>query len=133
MQYLTSGIFGSSSTVQPYQQLQMTWAPCLLQIVANDDNGVDVDKLDYLRRDAHECGMGYGHDFGPILDNCRVINDWLCFKDVMRPKLKALFDARIGMHEEVYYHRKVKSAEYMLVDALLHANSSLRITDRIHE
>jgi hypothetical protein len=44
----------------------------LLQIVANAVNGVDVDKLDYLRRDALMTGIGATYDFSALLDTCTV-------------------------------------------------------------
>jgi HD superfamily phosphohydrolase len=44
----------------------------LLQIVANATNGVDVDKVDYLQRDALMAGVGQRYNFTALLSNCRV-------------------------------------------------------------
>jgi HD superfamily phosphohydrolase len=40
--------------------------------VANATNGVDVDKVDYLQRDALMAGVGQRYDFTALLSNCRV-------------------------------------------------------------
>jgi hypothetical protein len=47
---------------------------CVAQIVANAVNSIDVDKLDYLMRDAKMTGVPYQHDFTPLIHNSRV---WL--------------------------------------------------------
>ena len=41
----------------------------LYQIVANEENGVDVDKWDYFARDSHYLGIG------PSFDHTRIIED----------------------------------------------------------
>jgi hypothetical protein len=42
------------------------------QVVANATNGVDVDKVDYLQRDALLAGVGQSYNFTALLKNCRV-------------------------------------------------------------
>ncbi|GBF90997.1 hypothetical protein Rsub_03852 [Raphidocelis subcapitata] len=102
------------------------------QIVANPINGVDVDKFDYLRRDAWACGIG-GYDFaGPLTQAARVFDGRIAFKSGMEPKLHGLFMARAEMHQQVYTHRKVKCVEYLVVDAMRAANGPLRITERLN-
>lgn len=42
------------------------------QIVANHKNGIDTDKIDYLKRDARMSGVGQAHDYTMLLHNCKV-------------------------------------------------------------
>lgn len=105
----------------------------MLQIVANSANGVDVDKFDYLRRDAYMCGVGSYEFAGPLIQAARVVDGAIAFKNGMEPKLHSLFSARAEMHQQVYTHRKVKSVEYLVVDAMVAANGPLRISERIHD
>jgi HD superfamily phosphohydrolase len=44
----------------------------VLQVVANSTNGIDVDKIDYLQRDALMAGIGQRYDFTGLLRNCKV-------------------------------------------------------------
>jgi HD superfamily phosphohydrolase len=43
------------------------------QIVANDRNGVDVDKWDYLARDSHMLGLNMTLDYERCFTSARVI------------------------------------------------------------
>uniref|UniRef100_A0A383VVF6 HD/PDEase domain-containing protein n=1 Tax=Tetradesmus obliquus TaxID=3088 RepID=A0A383VVF6_TETOB len=104
-----------------------------LQIVANATNGVDVDKVDYLRRDALMTGVGAAYDFTPLLSNCRVIEGELCFHSSQQPALVGLFAARAAMHSSVYQHRSARAAELMVVDALLAADPVLHISKHVDD
>lgn len=44
----------------------------LHEIVANGRNGLDVDKFDYLLRDARMCGVSIGLDFNRIMQFSKV-------------------------------------------------------------
>jgi len=75
--------------------------PYLFQIVSSD---VDVDKLDYLRRDAYHTGMpSFQADY--IILNVRIDeNKRLAFRSKAREDIKNLFETRNRMHELVYQH-----------------------------
>jgi HD superfamily phosphohydrolase len=52
----------------------------IYQIVANKKNSIDVDKFDYIRRDAYHVGIKSATvDFDRIFMNSRIINNELCF------------------------------------------------------
>lgn len=53
---------------------QADWAgkEFMFDIVANKRNGLDVDKLDYLKRDNMACGEITVSDFGSLLESMRV-------------------------------------------------------------
>jgi HD superfamily phosphohydrolase len=101
------------------------------EIVANGRNSIDVDKFDYLARDAYYCGTKVSCDFNRIMQFSRVIGDEICYKYTEYMNLHELFHARATMHRSVYTHKKSKAIEFMVVDALLEAEPALRICDKI--
>lgn len=102
------------------------------EIVANGRNSIDVDKFDYLCRDAHSCGVKIPLDFNRIMQFSRVIGDEICYKYTEYMNLYELFQTRAAMHRKVYTHRKSKAIEFMVVDALIEAEPALKITEKIY-
>ena len=45
----------------------------IFQIVANDRNGIDVDKMDYFTRDGHGLGIKSTFDHNRYIGQCRVM------------------------------------------------------------
>mmetsp|Transcript_10141 Transcript_10141/g.25969 ORF Transcript_10141/g.25969 Transcript_10141/m.25969 type:complete len:554 (-) Transcript_10141:388-2049(-) len=102
----------------------------LYDIVANKRNGIDVDKLDYLPRDARYCKQNQARlNVSKLFTMCRVIDDEICFERERWKSVHEIFSARSWMHHEVYTHKTVKAVEYMVVDALVEANSTMRIAE----
>lgn len=134
-----------SSGKKKQRQCNWTGRSFMLEIVANDVNGVDVDKIDYLHRDSLMTGMGCTCDFSLLLDNARVFDvttpsqgdpqydKCLAYKDTVQSTLQQLFVTRGTLHNEVYTHRKCKCVEYMILDALVLGNKFLRLQDKIHD
>ncbi len=83
---------------------------------------LDADRMDYLLRDSHFCGVGYGrYDHQYVLHTLRIKrvppNDllqpvWL--EKACRVIEEYLF-ARYDMHWNVYYHRTTKGYEQLLI------------------
>ena len=96
----------------------------LREIVANGRNSVDVDKFDYIQRDCQNCGIKSSSDFGRLMQYMKVIEDEICFKASEVLNVYELFHTRASLHQRVYSHRKAKAIEYMVVDALVHADAA---------
>ncbi len=82
---------------------------------------VDIDRMDYLRRDAKECGVAYGHfDVDRILDSLAIYSD----KDdssihlaLQYSGLAALEDylrSRQSMYVQLYFHKTSTACEAMM-------------------
>jgi HD superfamily phosphohydrolase len=81
---------------------------------------IDLDKLDYLRRDAFMCGVAYGE-----IDVDRLVNALVIVRDPATdtPRvgiiekglsaLESLLFARYQMYRNVYWHHAVRSATVM--------------------
>lgn len=80
------------------------------------DSDVDVDKLDYLMRDAHHSGLIYGKiDVERLVQNlCFDDEDRLYVKFKGRQSLENFLLARYYMFTTLYQHRTVYAFELML-------------------
>lgn len=78
--------------------------PYLYQIVCNTSCGVDVDKMDYLRRDAHHTGFPcFQSDY--ILCNMRLDEtNSIAFNQKTRRSIKDLFITRKRLFKNLYQH-----------------------------
>lgn len=110
------------------------------QLLASCLSGpIDVDKLDYLRRDSLHAGVPYGRNF----DAGRLINSMcvhpaaprVAVSEKGRTAAEMMVFSRYVMFSEVYWHHAVRSATAMLQRAVFHLRdqidlqASLRLTD----
>ena len=81
---------------------------------------IDLDKLDYLRRDAFMCGVSYGEiDVDRLINTLTILRD----PDTDQPRvgmvekglsaLESLLFAKYQMYRNVYWHHAVRSATAM--------------------
>lgn len=81
---------------------------------------IDLDKLDYLRRDAFMCGVSYGEiDVDRLINALTIVHD----PDTGAPRvglvekglsaLESLLFAKYQMYRNVYWHHAVRSATAM--------------------
>lgn len=88
--------------------------PILTQIVSSQ---CDADRADYLVRDSHSCGTGYGRfDLDWLLAHMHAEPDKnrLYFSPKARQSVEDYIFARYHMYQSVYFHKAIRSAEVML-------------------
>ncbi len=86
------------------------------QIIAGD---IDIDRMDYLMRDAHYSGVAHGViDDETIMRAATFREGKLVFKEKFKPALEGLLTARYLMTPTVYMHRAVMRAEKMMERAI---------------
>ncbi len=104
----------------------------LFEIVSSQENSVDVDKFDYICRDAYNIGMRNIH-FDPvaIIENARVLGNKLCFHSENDYDVYGLFQARYQLFKDVYTQRVNRAINHMVCDALLAANPTYRFLEMI--
>lgn len=81
---------------------------------------VEVDRADYIRRDAFHSGAGYRYDLDWLLSTCtvgfyqdqRIVGGFDASKAVW--VVEDFLNARYNLYENLYHHRAVRSAEGML-------------------
>ena len=77
---------------------------------------LDVDRLDYLNRDCYFTGVTEGQvSFDRILKMLNLVNDELVVEEKGIYSIENFLNARRLMYWQVYLHKTVISAEYMLL------------------
>lgn len=105
----------------------------MFDIVNNERNSIDVDKGDYLQRDAYNIGIKTDFDFERLINFSRVVDNQICFQEKEVFNLYEMFHTRYSMWKRVYTHRVGKAFELMVVDALLEADPYLHISDSVFD
>jgi len=112
----------------------------LYHIVANHHNHLDVDKMEYVKRDTRACGLaqgGFDTDTMRMLNAARVIDDEICYDHKVYDDIYNLFQTRYRLHTTVYRHPAVTAIHYMVADAMkwsgLELEKSIESIDRFCE
>ena len=103
-------------------------------IVANMDSHLDVDKLEYIKRDARACGLsqgGFDTDTMRIINSARVVNDRICYHQKVYEDIYNVFQTRYRLHTTVYRHPVVVAIHHMVSDVL--SLSGLPLRDSIKD
>ncbi|KAI9278654.1 HD phosphohydrolase domain-containing protein [Phascolomyces articulosus] len=103
----------------------------LFDIVANKRNSVDVDKFDYIERDAQNLGLRSSYDAKRLLMYSRIVNNEICYHHKEVYNLYEMFYTRYSLFKRIYTHRVAESIEMMITDAMIHADSSLGISSAV--
>ena len=96
----------------------------LCDVVHNCTSGIDVDKLDYLLRDALAVfGATHSVDATRILRASRIIEgNVLAFDQRVAGSIEQIYELRSRLHMKLYQHREVLVVESMIKDALCARN-----------
>lgn len=106
----------------------------LYQIVANHLNGIDVDKFDYLARDAQNVGLSIGFSLNRLINEFIIdSNNNIAYPKHCSIDIYELFHGRYMMHKKVYSHKTVKLVESMLSDLFTKIDPIFRISETIND
>lgn len=105
----------------------------LFQIVSSD-NGVDVDRMDYLLRDIKMTGLNYGVEIYQIMKDSLIIESnqkqqIIIFKDKSYIQVHNFFWVRYILYKNICNHITVRSIEAMIKDILSLIDPILNITE----
>ena len=101
----------------------------IYQTVSNNLNGLDVDKFDYLTRDAKMLGLNISFQSDRLINNAKVIDNCIMYCKQLIPDIINLFNTRHYMHKTVYCHKGVISIDYMLSDLMLKLNRYINFSE----
>ena len=87
-------------------------------IISNGLNGIDVDRLDYIRRDSHHLNRPISFNVDNIISKCVLINGQICFLEDAKPDIERFFTNRYDLYDNVYTDKKVTSAELLTLDII---------------
>lgn len=96
----------------------------LCDVVHNCSCGIDVDKLDYLLRDALAVfGATQAVDVTRIIRASRVIEgNILAFDQRVAGSIEQIYELRTRLHMKLYQHREVLVVEHLIKEALVEQN-----------
>jgi len=122
------GSLGESTPEDVMQLIRGTSSSPLQRLISGS---LDLDKLDYLRRDAFMCGVPYGEiDVDRLMNSLTVVQvdgrSEIGLVEKGLSALESLLFARYQMYRNVYWHHAVRSATAMykrLVEDAVHAGS----------
>lgn len=99
--------------------------PLLEQLISSQ---LDVDRLDYLLRDAYFCGVTYGNiDIDRLIRVMRIHAGKIVFKSSGIHAIESYLISRYHMYFQVYFHRVARNYELVLEKIYL------RVKDLIEE
>lgn len=106
--------------ISPTPKSQNNWK---FQIVANKVCQIDVDKLDYIRRDCYHLGIKITDTFTRLITKVRVVNTVSGHQVLAWPKkleydIFSLFATRYRLHKQIYNHHAINAHEFIIVDIL---------------
>lgn len=87
----------------------------LYSLVACD---LDVDRLDYLKRDGAHAGRPANFQVDRIIAHSRIVSGRLAFHDRVADEIFLVFATRFRFHKELYQHENCKILEVMLAEAV---------------
>ena len=96
---------------------------------------IDIDRMDYLLRDAHYTGVSSALDAGRLSAVMEFENHHLVFRESGLAAVEALLLARFMMYPYVYFHHTTRVAERMMARALeiLLAQEGVQLMDEVSE
>jgi len=90
----------------------------LSQVISGE---IDVDRMDYLIRDAHYTGVAYGViDHLRLIQKMRIYNGFLAIESGGIQAAASLLVSRLLMHPTVYYHHVCRISEAMVSSGVRH-------------
>ncbi len=103
-----------------------TWdgPPFLKELISSQ---LDVDRMDYLLRDSHMCGVTYGRfDLDRLIQTITVFEGHVVLTDKGIHSAEEFLLARYFMYWNVYFHKATRSIETILEKMLVRAVDLVR-------
>jgi len=105
----------------------------LYQIVSND-NGIDVDRMDYLMRDIQYTGLNYGGlEHMRIMNNTVIEDQELKYDVKCKIPIESFFTTRYILYKEICNHKTVISIEHHMKEILKQIDELFNITKCVRE
>ena len=115
-----------------YGKYHTNYPKYLFQVVCNNINGIDTDKMDYLTRDTYYIKQTNVFDPLYIINFSKIIDNEICFNDKCLIPIYKMFNLRYTLHKELYQHDVAVSTEFMIRDLIL-ANREHLDLDNCHK
>ena len=118
-------ILNPKTTVNKILSISDTLASDIASVIAHDNrfplieslvsSQLDVDRMDYLSRDAYYTGADYGHiDYLKILRSMKIVDNKLLVRASGVHSIESYLMSRYHMYFQVYYHPVGRAYECIL-------------------
>lgn len=105
----------------------------IYSIVNNKKSSVDVEKFDYILRDAYNIGIkSIFFDAERLINTSRIIDGKLAFHSKNDTNLDGLFQSRYKLFKEVYYHRLSTAIDCMMIDCLQKSDPFFKFSEALY-
>ncbi len=89
----------------------------MARLITDKTCGADMDRLDYLKRDAMAMGIPVHFDLDKIIETAQVVDAELVWPIKEAYNLDAMFQTRYELFLRAYRHRTVEAIDLMVMDA----------------
>jgi len=103
----------------------------ILTIVSNEENSLDTDKFDYIKRDSNKTGLSLSIDYSRIILQSRVIDDKICYPKQILKEIYNLFFVRYHLYKQLYTHKAVIGVDLTIRDCLKELDNHYNIAEWI--
>jgi HD superfamily phosphohydrolase len=103
----------------------------IYQIISNNLNDLDVDKLDYLCRDSYYLACGTPFNINTIIEHIKVMDCTIVFPEKISYEIYKVYRSRYDLYKQFYNHKIVISIEFMLRKIMDKLDNLLNITKNI--
>lgn len=88
-------------------------------IINNPYSSFDVDKIDYLLRDARQIGIPSTFNIERILENITIKKGELCFSEKIHHEIEKMFTMREEMYMMIYQYPKVQKYQSFVLKFMM--------------
>ena len=86
----------------------------LFQIVCNQTNGIDVDKMDYFKRDSHCCNVQLSCDIDILSKHFDIFEGEIAYREKYYSQVYEFLHTRSVLHSTVYNRKAVWEINFMI-------------------
>jgi HD superfamily phosphohydrolase len=104
----------------------------IYQIVSNNLNSIDVDKMDYITRDNMVLFNKSNMDCNMLIKQVKIIDNNIVYPEQAFTQIKNLFQIRYELHYIVYNHKAVISAQILIVEIMVIMDPILKLSESIN-
>jgi HD superfamily phosphohydrolase len=103
----------------------------LYQIVSNYLNGLDVDKYDYILRDSANTGFFTSFECSRLVNDVYIVDNTICYTKQSIYDAFKLYQSRYDLHKNVYTHKGVVAAQFMIAELMTLLDPILKISESV--
>lgn len=101
--------------------------------MANYNNSLDFDKIDYICRDVYHLGISSSTiNYSSIINGIRIIDNSMCYNVENTFEINSIFSSRYYLFKKVYQHKVCQGIDLMIRDCLILADPVYKFEDKIN-